>query len=758
MKFPLTEPTNPRYLFINPETNQVHVLMPIVSGTEIGLDNTCKSVFALQEFFGKTRGVHQRAVLDELTAYKKALEFDIRLLDDNVIKTKKEERLSQINQYIMAVDAVLKSAVLNPLNLAFAEYPLVLQEMMKKETANLYSMVLRPKRIDNFLRFVNPVFSVKRNDPSVFYDTLSEAYQGVTKNLDNAKNRIIAKVLASPAGENNDFAGMQLELTEVTKNQLGVVVDFNQTSGNQPLTKAYIDGILAYNEDSASAEEYINMLLSVSAPELFNTLNESPFYTRNDAEELSIITQFFLASMNIYCRANAISSVNFGEVLDNSEELSEGVAAIVLSIYNGDNIEDALLHFLNEKSQDFGLKRTLAPADCAQIKKKFTQHYSEIRKAPHFDEFIILDNSNKGPFVSHKGSICLDFSLFIRAGFPELAPDYFENILDDFNTLEEAITLGNPSVHATIELSVEELIAKIKDEDQLQAVLDKLPQEQKDEILASPQIKGIQVPKFLLHVARGEQVEAENLLKANPGAQFLLQAEPFIDYSGRTFNCTAFEYAYWAKDTHMCRMLIKHMDNETKREMLKKCDAIEKNGLTYLQQGEVKQSRHFDFTPLINALKNYVEQFDKRTKNENDEAWRTVGISQCDLPAHVVHEYCRPDRSFNEFNEPSFHEFNEPSLPRVLAFYNLETKRLERWFPLPIGENSGLGFDFAIYMGYYEAMGIRRGDEHSLWVMGLRDLTAVSHLNEVRSADLKQLRNDLNVAKAEESPGMCALQ
>ena len=62
MKIPLTEPTYSRYIYINPKTNQLHLLMPIVSGETIGLDNTCKSVFALQEFFGKTRDVNQRAV------------------------------------------------------------------------------------------------------------------------------------------------------------------------------------------------------------------------------------------------------------------------------------------------------------------------------------------------------------------------------------------------------------------------------------------------------------------------------------------------------------------------------------------------------------------------------------------------------------------------------------------------------------------------------------------------------------------------
>lgn len=52
MKLPIREPTAPRYIYINPKTNTVHLLMPIMSGTEIGLDNTCKSVYSLQEFFG----------------------------------------------------------------------------------------------------------------------------------------------------------------------------------------------------------------------------------------------------------------------------------------------------------------------------------------------------------------------------------------------------------------------------------------------------------------------------------------------------------------------------------------------------------------------------------------------------------------------------------------------------------------------------------------------------------------------------------
>lgn len=96
IEFPLTEPTSPRYVLINEKTNRVFVLMPIVSGTQIGLDNTCKSVFALQEFFGKSRDVHQRAVLDELKAYQSCLEFDMRLIEDTVLKTKNKNAWNKL--------------------------------------------------------------------------------------------------------------------------------------------------------------------------------------------------------------------------------------------------------------------------------------------------------------------------------------------------------------------------------------------------------------------------------------------------------------------------------------------------------------------------------------------------------------------------------------------------------------------------------------------------------------------------------------
>ena len=54
-------------------------------------------------------------------------------------------------------------------------------------------------------------------------------------------------------------------------------------------------------------------------------------------------------------------------------------------------------------------------------------------------------------------------------------------------------------------------------------------------------------------------------------------------------------------------MLERHMDENTKAAMLEKVIAIDSVGLTYEQRGQVEHSKHFDMTPLITALQNYVD-------------------------------------------------------------------------------------------------------------------------------------------------------
>ena len=51
MRISLTEPTAPRYISINQETNQVHLMVPVFGGQEISTDNPFKATVALRDFF-----------------------------------------------------------------------------------------------------------------------------------------------------------------------------------------------------------------------------------------------------------------------------------------------------------------------------------------------------------------------------------------------------------------------------------------------------------------------------------------------------------------------------------------------------------------------------------------------------------------------------------------------------------------------------------------------------------------------------------
>ncbi|TIE23148.1 SidC, partial [Legionella pneumophila] len=101
IELPLREPRNPRYLYIGPD-NTLHVFMPIVGGTSIGTDNTCKAVYSLQEFFGKGSNSNLQTTLkSELLAYQEALEHDLGLLgSETLLAHQKQERLTQIKAYL----------------------------------------------------------------------------------------------------------------------------------------------------------------------------------------------------------------------------------------------------------------------------------------------------------------------------------------------------------------------------------------------------------------------------------------------------------------------------------------------------------------------------------------------------------------------------------------------------------------------------------------------------------------------------------
>ena len=246
----------------------------------------------------------------------------------------------------------------------------------------------------------------------------------------------------------------------------------------------------------------------------------------------------------------------------------------------------------------------------------------------------------------------------------------------------------------------------------------------------------IHAAKCLMLVAHGDQDAAQKMLAVNP--KLLLEPADVTDYSGRTFKkITAYEYAYWAKDTHMCRMLESHMDDAIKARMLSRIDAMEKNGLSYKQEAHlVVHSKQVDLGPLIEALERYVGIIaGNHTYDEVHKAWIDIGLAQRDMPVHVLNQYCHPSASFDP--TPSFDECLP--LPRCTRIYNSYTMKDEWLFPLINSDASGLGVDFAL----------TRGDTNLCTASGPRrivaefDLAAIRLLNERRTADRELSRANL---------------
>ena len=754
MHIPLTEPTAPRYITINQETNQVHLMVPVVSGQEISTDNTCKATVALRDFF-------DGGALRELNAYKDALVFDILLLEEeNPQRIAKEARLAQIGAYLEAVQAMQYS------------HGDAMTALMTRPS-NLYSIQLRPRVQDSLSKVVNPAFNIERkndargNPQSAMYNAMQVGYPSIMIGQPDPRARVTSAILSAlPAS--SSFTDIQRVLTEQFHQWLGLEIDFTQQTNSTPVTKDAIDALMGFDEDSpATPKDYVDALLGVCAPDVWESIPTPPFYSipagtavDERTERLSILTQFFLGIVNVYCKARGISVQNFGAVLDASNDLSTELVRVVSEVLSrGDEVEEPLCAFCNDHATEFGLSRALNAADVATIKQKFERTYLTVtatKENPHMDDFMILDCDATGEaakFVTHQGAICTDFAEIVE---PTLAnQDYFARIREDFAGHPAEIPHKNEWV-AGEDIEPEALLARITDEQ-----FEKMPDAVKVACRAHPTF---QMRQFLPGVAKGKQNEADALLTASSGNKQVLLRTPgvFTDYSGRTFNCTAYEYAYWAKDTHMCRMLERHMDDETKAYMLARIDEIERRnadtgqpmGLGYSQGGLEHRSAHFDLTPLKNALQQYVDSYDNWERENNlhamRAAWMEVGILQRDLPVHVVNEYCHPDRSLSP--RP---EFNEEALPRSLIFYNYNTGREQALFPLVVSDTAGLGIDFALIRG----MGLVAWAVRVAWAgHGRRepgqDLAAVSRLDEVRTVDLTRSRESLLPTDLEPSHSM----
>lgn len=278
--------------------------------------------------------------------------------------------------------------------------------------------------------------------------------------------------------------------------------------------------------------------------------------------------------------------------------------------------------------------------------------------------------------------------------------------------------------------------------------------------------------KLLLFVARGEEDKARQILENCP--ELLCRRGNVTDYSLRTFyDISAFQYALWALDTGMQRMIMNVIPEGAAGhalwvELIAQDAALESEGVTFtLNNKTYMNQHHFDFGIIIRPLEYYVNHFEgwynENPKNwtATKEAWcRGVGGAQVLVPVNVANEYCHPTRSF--YPTPAF---NEPA-PRVTKFDNHMTGGDMNWWPSDGSSPVVLGVDFGIYAacggGPYSSAGGpgagARGVSGAAALGGAgRDLSAMTALCEARHVDLTQTREILNRGRDQALDSTCVI-
>jgi tRNA A-37 threonylcarbamoyl transferase component Bud32 len=259
---------------------------------------------------------------------------------------------------------------------------------------------------------------------------------------------------------------------------------------------------------------------------------------------------------------------------------------------------------------------------------------------------------------------------------------------------------------------------------------------------------------FFRHIARGEQDQAEAMLKEQP--VLALAKGRFDDISDlrclkkgdqfeRVFqNISGWQYAIWAGDIHMCRMI--------KQCLLQSPDAAALVDTAKTQYRDVRQGKGdfdadhhrkaFDLTPLIDALKAYVQNLNAWDAKKCEAHWcKVIGGHQRKLPAHVINEYCRPDRSFVVNHGPP--DFLDLTLPRVGYKDGPQVYGLD-WFLTEVYSNGKMGESWAASREQWKRRGGWSCVGRARFMPLINDMAALDRLKNVRRQQIEaELKNDL---------------
>ena len=266
-----------------------------------------------------------------------------------------------------------------------------------------------------------------------------------------------------------------------------------------------------------------------------------------------------------------------------------------------------------------------------------------------------------------------------------------------------------------------------------------------------------QIDPLLRHVARGEQAQAQVMLHADPSLMF--ERSSVTELSGRTFpSVSGFEYALWAMDTRMWRMMLECIPEtpagvQMKEILLIQKEKLETEGLSFDLEGQrFEHQHHFDLMPLRLAMQGYADLNELYTP---DQFFHVIGHEQGLVPAHLAQEYCcRSYQNAHGFHERTEHDFESLVFERSLELapdFGVNDERQWSWWPLNDDLSCVIGRDFAVSFvdGYARARLLSNLSELPGQLRVKSEINALDRLFSVRKRELGLIEDLLSPGQEE---------
>ena len=364
----------------------LRVLVPVNRGEIIGLDNTCKSVVELQQFFGFSPG---RSPLGKFEYCDIGLQQYSALTGQDL-----KGLIDQLNNYIDIAEAIRKTDDFTKKSKNYiAAYPEVIAKLLS-QSKNVFGIRLSVQIIHGFLKM--PEGSILFSGGENLGNKLRSEFKDLPKVM-SPRDQFIAQMRGfSYKGEGalQDYAS---RMSEVAKELFGCDAVFDTTEEE-------LRDILFLNSDEEIEHDlFVDGLLG-STPEFFDILSVSPFYggkLRNAfslEDSYAILTQLFLAELNMYCVIKDISTEDFGCLLeaeipsDSGHNLRDELAGVVKDCFSKSaKVEEAIAKWLNKHFDAFKMKRKLLDDEISSIVNRFHAKVKQVRDTDHFDEFMVCE-------------------------------------------------------------------------------------------------------------------------------------------------------------------------------------------------------------------------------------------------------------------------------------------------------------------------------------------------------------------------------